>query len=949
MDEGNWWDERLEAWSHEGFDVDSIRASLNEDPNNASELMIDYENLVKINRSLRKRIIDSSLSHEKKADWLERLDDFSQTENTLLAWESDSRENRPWEPYVNRSEKKWIDLGIRNELTRIVKRLENLDPSSYPACQPIYILFDDVGSIDLIKSMIDDIEQDENKRKDIIIEMISLLQEEGVDASSARMMDISDALDYINSMQGVAKQMRDTRLRIDKEIRPFDESLADRLIAKRNEGLDDEVSAIVENLGSRLSSLNTKIKKWEEDGIHISDKSKISAEELLEWEANLPELEKLVETHSNAVERWNQFRKVWPEKVEHIEFIGQLEKTEDLLDIVDSLEQEWRAFELEGMQLISKWEDFGFIMDLWQARISEEPRSALAWLKIEEENYTLARDLIQAMMRLDASIDGEDEILRRAAILREFELDTSILEEMSDFIEKHARRGARHRSMLEIEWFDMVRNGLVEDLPTANLSLFEFETLIADSRIGRRGMNIPINRLEDNLRDEIERWPQLGFNVDNLRSQLNANPTDVALKISTIRDNIKSHDQLRNRLQNLDWRRDPELSVAINFELSQPDRLSSLASSIPKIAVELSRKEIVDEHFKFTPWSPQKRVRRVLVPVAKNAADDAMEAMLESMEMERQVHDDGLPDEEIFADDKLLVEEEIVEEEIIDELSPKKKSGGIKNLISGGGRDGVGKFGAVGDAIGGITDRLGVTDYGLAGASAKRKNESRDSTEIEDSEIELDESENEDFDETQNAEAHEEEYEDPQEIVLPKDEVPEFTVTKTVRSQEQIEISESLNNISKLLRSLGLGDEADKFEEDKDINNVRRILASHVGEEPRDMRLDRLLRLTLRLIPNGENDDAKLALIAKLAELASELSKWTRIRLEARHSGSTGYLLEDARTLGVALERIPGPGTPLPLLADEHELPNNSDLEGLSNEVRVLSKRVILSTSGGVR
>ena len=115
------------------------------------------------------------------------------------------------------------------------------------------------------------------------------------------------------------------------------------------------------------------------------------------------------------------------------------------------------------------------------------------------------------------------------------------------------------------------------------------------------------------------------------------------------------------------------------------------------------------------------------------------------------------------------------------------------------------------------------------------------------------------------------------------------------------------------------------------------------------MRLDRLLRLTLRLIPNGENDDEKLALIAKLAELASELSKWTRIRLEARHSGSTGYLLEDAKTLGVALERIPGPGTPLPLLADEHELPSNSDVEGLSNEVRVLSKRVILTTSGGVR
>ena len=129
MVEENWWDERLEAWSHEGFDTEDIRKSLEENHENASELMIEYENLVKINRALRRRIIDSSLSHEKKGDWLEKLDEFSNTENTLLEWESDSRQNRPWEPYVNRSEKKWIDLGIRNELTKIVKRLEALDIS----------------------------------------------------------------------------------------------------------------------------------------------------------------------------------------------------------------------------------------------------------------------------------------------------------------------------------------------------------------------------------------------------------------------------------------------------------------------------------------------------------------------------------------------------------------------------------------------------------------------------------------------------------------------------------------------------------------------------------------------------------------------------------------------------------------------------------------------------
>ena len=66
--------------------------------------------------------------------------------------------------------------------------------------------------------------------------------------------------------------------------------------------------------------------------------------------------------------------------------------------------------------------------------------------------------------------------------------------------------------------------------------------------------------------------------------------------------------------------------------------------------------------------------------------------------------------EEIDVEHEEEVEEEIVEEdeeELVeeDEVS-KTKTGRIKGLVSGGGRDGVGKFGAVGDVIGGITDRI---------------------------------------------------------------------------------------------------------------------------------------------------------------------------------------------------------------------------------------------------
>lgn len=59
--------------------------------------------------------------------------------------------------------------------------------------------------------------------------------------------------------------------------------------------------------------------------------------------------------------------------------------------------------------------------------------------------------------------------------------------------------------------------------------------------------------------------------------------------------------------------------------------------------------------------------------------------------------------------------------EIVAELQGGQASGGLLGgLISGGGRDGVGDYGLLGDALGGITDRLGITNYGGAGAAGGR-------------------------------------------------------------------------------------------------------------------------------------------------------------------------------------------------------------------------------------
>ena len=312
------------------------------------------------------------------------------------------------------------------------------------------------------------------------------------------------------------------------------------------------------------------------------------------------------------------------------------------------------------------------------------------------------------------------------------------------------------------------------------------------------------------------------------------------------------------------------MSVAVNMDLSRPDRLDSLAASIPQLMMDLSRRKVVDKDFNFIPWRPQKRSRPVLMPVPQNNVEDTMEAILEEMQSEEEVDLINFENEtEPVIDDQ---KEQQDSEEVVDEISHPKN----------------------------------VTEV-----------EEMDVTIISETDEELEKPE--------------------------KREVPDLE-----NSQNDSSIDSSV--IVDLLRALGLEKDADMLSDNGDFSAVRRIIASHVGVEPRDMRLDRLLRLSLRLMMKGDEDDAaRFTLIQTLTELAGILSKWTRTRLEARHNGSSGVLIEDAAALGIALERIPGPGTPVPLELDEYNLPPPDDLDGLTNEVKVLKRRIMLASSGGVR
>ena len=869
MDDIHWWNERLEAWSHEGFDISSFRDSLRAEPELASELLLRFDAIVSRNRILRRRVIDSSMPREKKGRWLSDLDDVSETDSLLEKWDADATLNRPWEPYIHKAEERWSERGKRSNLSAIVKRLNTLDPSSFSACQPLMILFDDVSSEHLICSMLDEIEGDEKRRRSIVDEMIGLLNSEGVDASDARKMKISDALDHLATLQAKADAARNNRLRIEKEIRPFDNELAERLLSKKGDDITSEVDAIVENLAGRMESITQMIEEWKILGIIFPEGDEITPQDLLDWEAGLPEIERVAEIHLRALERWRDFETLWPDKCGNSDLPGRLNLTEEFVDLVDSLDQEWRELELEGMQIINSWEDRGFAMDVWRPRVSDEPRSAVSWLKRDSGKYESAANLVESLLALDTSIEGGDEIVRRIAILREFELDNALLEEMGDFIDSRARRGARHRSMLEKEWMELVRKSLVDDQATSSLSLSEFEQLMSDARLNRHGSGFPLERLEERMNEEIDAWYENGFSVDSMQELLKSDPMKLALRIAAIRNAVTKHEQLRRRISGLDWTRDPEMSVAINLDLTRPDRLDSLAASIPQLMMDLAQKKVVDKEFKFVPWRPQRRTRPVLIPVPQNTVEDAMEAILEDMDSEKDLDSNEVLAVEEQSDDSV----EIIE---------------------------------------------------------TTKDEEQEITDSPETEEVVEEIENLNDVQTDNQEAKENE-------------------VQTVESpQNDTDVdSEVFEN---LLRALGLEKEADMLSDNGDLSAVRKAIASNVGIEPRDMRLDRLLRLSLRLMMKGDEDDVtRFNLVQTLVELAEALSKWTRTRLESRHNGSNGLLLEDAAALGIALDRIPGPGTPIPLDSDEYDLPAPDDLDGLSNEVKVLSRRIKLVNAGGIR
>ena len=837
-----------------GFDAPSFRES-------AAQLkpsgLADLQRIVESAQHLKSRMkpFASSETIHQLIDEFRNPNDWEELEDQFNQW---TTTNAPWESGYYRWFPQWsMNEETQDQFWNIINIAALLDESSWTSLDLLLPLLAQPENYPNILNELEQLVQDEERQRTLIEKAVLQLNQKGYDVTIQSTKIIEQFVE-IEALQSYSNRMDLLLLQIQSDILPFDPILAETFVGRANdliaspsddiETLEKNVATISTHLQTRLSEMNTMLRQWQSEGYTYKERLRILPEDLLEWEHLLPEIEQLYHRHSGALERWNEIKKLWNHQDAAIDrIVGKIEHTDAFLDKIDALEQQWTEKELQGASLIERWEQFGFEMDVWRYKMTHDPRQGLEELNLQLPLYNRANEVLEGMLQLDTSLGGEEEAERRSTILRTMDLDNDLLDEMEQWLSKKTLRNTRHRRMLQAEWERAGRAGRVDPEKTFT-DLYSFEHAVAaiehqSQHLIASGVN---SHAIERTKAELVRLEGRGWNITELLQLLNEQPDAFFQQFPKAIEAMSRIVAIQRRLAHLDWRRDVHRSGEITLQIRNPMQLVKIEQQIPALIRHLADRDIEDETHSYNTWLPEQRP--VLVPreqslIRKEPAkvqpqstlEEAHEAMLEAMEPEEEMLEDGLIDDE--DSNPIPEEEERVEEQ-------------------------------------------------------------------------------------------------PKPVVAP--------VSTTV-------VKGDLTSYERFLRLIGLTEEADVLAGSGDVSVVRRALASHVGSEPRDVRVDRLLRLVLRLLPQGDQGDRERSkMIDAIGEILPKYNQWVRMRLEARHMGASGGFFEDATRLGTALHRVPGPGVRVPLHADAYPLPEPSNLNELNQQTKRLIQSMHLPAAGGI-
>ncbi|MGB1954779.1 MAG: hypothetical protein ACPHUK_04185 [Candidatus Poseidoniaceae archaeon] len=867
-------EEYTSTWADKGYDIEAITGQFSQGLTLSD--IEKVEALIQQCDVLKKRL---SLFNQED-EFQSRLTDpfnFEIIESEFIEWIST---HSPWESACNRYYSLWASTSKKEEqYWSLMTKFSLLDESSWPAIQLLTPFLSEPETYENILFEVSKIEESEARQRQMLDQALTILREQGFTVPKPT-GNFIEQLSQIEHYQAISDRREYILLEIKNSIQQFDPILSETLEKRANElevddaasleKLEKNIQTISHHLKERLEEMNTLLANWNNLGFTYHSTTKIAPSDLLEWEHMLPEIEQSFNIHSTAMERWEAISRSWGLETDEIHNIaGKLEHTEAFLEKIEGLEQEWTNLELQIASIIEHWEQYGFDLDVWRYKATEEPRSALTELNQYVPSLEKASNLMDLFFNLDTSLGGEEEVEQRTTILQTSDLDAEILSEMEEWIEKKTLRNTRHRRMLEREWRNYVRMGKTTKEPDFS-DLYSFEQGIA--LLERQGQSHQIedssSRVVTAAKHEIQTLESQGWNVSELAILAEENPKEFIRQFSSSRSAISNIAKIQRRLSALDWRRDVTKGLEISEMIRNPISLKGIETQIPALIRHLSSRPIEDDEFRYPLWSPIQRpvlipqnetlypLKNPVIKQPQTTLEDAHDAMLDAME-------------EATKTDTEVIEEKL-EQQALERKDEKE--------------------------------------------APKTKPEPKIIEEqVQDVPIQK-----------------------PVEIEEPR---TEGQPSPRLQSSFQTILERLALPQSMVFNAQGT----------LDTKHLRRTLAEHVGIEPRDVRVDRTLRLLLRLLPSNDSfDNQRAVLIDKIGEALPKYQQWLRMRLEARHSGATGNFLEDSIQLGVALERTPGPGVKVPLSADTTPLPDPSNLQDLEKSVQRLVEALDLNTAGGV-
>jgi hypothetical protein len=685
-------------------------------------------------------------------------------------------------------------------------------------------------------------------------------------------------------------------------------------------------------------------------------------------ESVIDSLEKRSAQHDELIGKATNIAKLWSPLNESIlEIGGNLSKTIELEQLIAAAEQELKTIRIQAEEQISSWSELGFDMSAWRSKMESSPVESMIEWQANLHNLRSSLELVRRLEDLDTSLSGIEKIEHHVSNLQMAIQDTELVALAQYYVEKKALRNERHKRMLIREIKELRLGGyeiISNEIDSLNLKELEHEVHSSTSNIGLSSetstVRIP-KMLISAIENEINDWSDSGWNVSSLLQLLHSDPLHVGALIDSIREEMGDFANLMRRLERLPYGSAPNAKKELEGNLKHPERLANLKLNLSELAA-VAALEAKGEWKRANLWRPKGVISEdVIVEDLEDMDLEVLQAAIQDMEYIEQPYeefDDFIEDDallevvnaEVEVEDENMVEAPLIEPEVV------KSDMSIENVNE-----------ALFEEEEGDSIPLPVLEQIYEVEDEKMIETPLIEPEVVKSDMSI---------ENANEALFEEEEDDsiPLPVLEPNNEVddkplPELPFAEDVEDDTApppvLEpILEENNNsevdivalqsivapINLLFNNLGLGSIPEKVKIE-DLDKIRFDLAANVGIVPRDTRVDRLLRLALRLIPRGTETDLKsrAGLIQLLAGSARNLDKWTDLRLRARGSAGKGKLLMDSRNLGKILNRIPGPGVSIPLQKDTANLSSANDLNGLATEVGNLCNISNLDSGSGVK